>query len=61
MVHTQDTLETLKAKAEKWDALESKVSEFYLNTEGEYDEENPVRKGDLGDIGEVAAIAFGWL
>ena len=48
-------------KAAKWDALDEKISKFYNNEEGEYDEENPEADGDLGTIGEIAATAFGYL
>ena len=50
-----------KTKAEKWDALDKEISKFYVDVDGEYNEENPERHGDLGDIGEEAARAFGWL
>jgi hypothetical protein len=43
--------ERLRAKAEKWDALESEIGKFY---EDDSD-------ADLGDIGEAAAVAFGYL
>ncbi len=42
------------SKAQKWDELDDKISEFYP-------EDNDENAGDLGDIGEVAARAFGWL
>lgn len=51
----------LKRKAEMWDTLSEKISKFYVNAEGEYDEDKPENGGDLTDIGEIAAIAFGWL
>lgn len=41
-----------KEKADKWDKLESKIDAFY-----EYED----NEGDLCDIGEVAAMAFGYL
>jgi hypothetical protein len=41
-----------KVKADKWDALESKIDAFYEDEDGE---------GDLFDIGEVAAMEFGYL
>lgn len=43
-----------KRKAEKWDSLGDKISKFYP-------EENEEAPGDLTDIGELAARAFGWL
>jgi hypothetical protein len=54
-------LEILKRKAEKWDNLGKEIDKFYVNVHGEYDEDNSEREGDLGDIGEVAAMAYGWL
>lgn len=44
-------VEDWREKAMKWDALEEKISKFY-----EEDAE-----GDLTDIGEVAASAFGFM
>ena len=44
----------LKRKADKWDALAEKIARFYPENETE-------ETGDLCDIGEVAAVAFGWL
>ena len=43
-----------KEKAEKWDALAEKISAFYPEDESE-------SNGDLTDIGEAAAMAFGYL
>lgn len=54
-------LKEWKEKAEKWDVLGGKIASFYINKEGEYDEDQPENDGDLNDIGEVAATAFGWL
>jgi hypothetical protein len=56
-----EQIQEWKKKAEKWDALAGKIDKFYTNEEGEYDEENPENKGDLTDIGEAAASAFGYL
>jgi len=44
-------------KAAKWDALEAKIAKFYPE-EMDGEQEEP---GDLTDIGEVAAMAFGYL
>ena len=55
----EQELEKLRRKAESWDALRKKIDKFYP-----YDEETGEElesDGDLGDIGEVAAIAFGYL
>ncbi|MBO9657513.1 MAG: hypothetical protein J7527_01685 [Chitinophagaceae bacterium] len=47
-------VERYKSKADKWDALAAKIAKFYPEDESE-------SEGDLCDIGEVAATAFGWL
>ncbi|WP_313373791.1 hypothetical protein [Chishuiella sp.] len=44
-------------KANKWDALERKVSQFYET----YENGELIYDGDLTDIGELAASAFGYL
>lgn len=44
--------DSIVSKAKKWDALDKKISMFYENEDSE---------GDLCDIGEVAASAFGYL
>ena len=41
----------LLEKAAKWDRLGKKIEEYYAED----------AKGDLTDIGEEAAIAYGWL
>lgn len=46
-------------KAEKWDALDDKISKFYFDEEG--NELGDSEGGDLLDIGESAASAFGYL
>lgn len=43
-------------KASKWDVLDDKISKFYENEDGEVEND-----GDLTDIGELAASAFGYL
>jgi regulator of RNase E activity RraB len=58
---SQKQIEEWKRKAEKWDALDDDISKYYCNKDGEVDEDNPEKNGDLGDIGEVAARALGWL
>jgi hypothetical protein len=60
MEYTKEQVEQWKAKAEKWDKLDEAISKFYCNADGEYDEEEPEQKGDLCDIGEAAATAFGY-
>ena len=54
MKYTEEQIEEFKKKADKWDALEKKISSFYPDE----DSENTI--GDLLDIGEAAAIAFGF-
>jgi hypothetical protein len=56
-VYDNKAIEQWKAKAEKWDALAARIEKYYVNENGEEAEEG----GDLCDIGEVAAHAFGWL
>ena len=56
---TQKQLEQWKSKAEKWDALDKKISSYYVDENGDELEGN--EGGDLIDIGEAAAIAFGYL
>lgn len=48
---TVEHLKELAAKAARWDALAKQIAKFY-----EEDSD-----ADLGDIGEAAAIAFGYL
>ena len=44
-------------KAKKWDNLDSEIGKFY-----EVDDKGKdIEDGDLGDIGEKAAMAFGYL
>lgn len=52
-------LEELRAKAEKWDALDMKIAKYYVDENGDELPDDP--GGDLTDIGEAAAHAFGWL
>lgn len=61
MEYTKEQIEQMRIKADKWDALGTEIAKFYLNTDGEYDKDNPEKEGDLTDIGECAAAAFGWL
>ena len=51
---TQDELAEIKLKAAKWDALDKKLTKFYP-------EDGSDGEGDLVEIGEVAASAFGYL
>lgn len=53
---TVDLLYALQNKADRWDRLGNKIGKFY-----ESDEEFIEEDGNLLDIGEIAAIAFGYL
>lgn len=57
--YTNDQIEVWKQKAEKWDKLGKEIAAFYLDENGNELEEGG--GGDLADIGEVAAISYGWL
>lgn len=48
-----------KDKADKWDALDKKIGSYYIIDEE--DESNFEENGNLLDIGEDAARAFGYL
>ena len=56
-------IEQIKIKADKWDALDKKIGEFYTDSDGKVcmEGQKPVNTGDLCDIGEIAATEFGWL
>lgn len=58
-MYTPEQIESWKRKAEQWDALEKQISKFYFGDDGE--ELSDDEGGDLCDIGEVAAMAFGYL
>lgn len=49
----KEVLDKYKSKSDKWDALDNKLCTLYerVDTEG----------GDLCDIGELCATAFGYL
>ena len=47
-----------KEKADKWDALEKKIASYYVLP---YDDPEEFEGGDLLDIGEAAARAFGFM
>lgn len=55
---TEKQIKEWKVKAEKWDALDEKIGKYYVDENGDELEEEG---GDLCDIGEAAAIAFGYL
>ena len=55
-MYTEEEIEQMRIKAEKWDVLEAKIAKFYEDENGEVEDE-----GDLISIGEVAASAFGFL
>lgn len=63
-MYTEQQIREFKEKADKWDSLDEKISEMYVNPETEepYTDEEIEEKGfDLTSIGEAAAIAFGWM
>ena len=49
---------SVEEKAAKWDALEKEIAKYYLSDDVEVNEDEG---GDLSDIGEIAAMAFGFL
>ena len=59
MNETPNQIAIWKTKADKWDALDLAIGKFYPTDEdgNELEDEG----GDLGDIGECAAMAFGYL
>lgn len=61
LLELEEYIDKLNIKANKFNDLDKEVSKFYCDVTGEPNEDNPERKGDLGDIGEVAASALGWL
>jgi len=58
---TSDYTQSFKKKAEKWDKLSGKISECYVDENGDELSEEDSENIDLGTIGEIAASAFGWL
>lgn len=52
------TLNSLQKVSDKWDALDKKIGKYYKDYDDEEDCEN---EGSLLEIGEDAAIAFGYL
>lgn len=62
-MYTEEQIQVWKSKAEKWDELEQKISAFYgnENEDGDWEELDDDEGGDLYDIGEIAASAFGFL
>jgi len=62
MQYTEQQINEWKTKAEKWDALEQRIAKYYPD-EDDYKELNDTEdaEGDLCDIGEIAAIAFGFM
>lgn len=60
MEYTKEQIEAWKSKAEKWDALNAEIGQYYEyddNGEPLYDED----EADLCTIGEIAAIHLGYL
>ena len=54
-------IEKYKIKSEKWDKLDEEIGKFYENDIDDEENEDGEDEGNLIDIGEVAAIAFGYL
>ena len=51
-----------KTKSEKWDKLDEEIGKYYENdTDDDEESEDGESEGSLLDIGETAAIAFGYL
>lgn len=71
MKYTEAQIKAWKTKAEKWDNLGSRIEKCYMKEnpnynpeiDNEFDEfiENDDPDIDLGTIGELAAVAYGWL
>ena len=55
--YTQQQIQEWKTKAKKWDDLGDSIASFYGDEEVEFDEDGP----SLVDIGEIAAMAYGFL
>lgn len=49
-----------KVKADKWDKLDEEIGRFYENNWEKLSDSAP-EEGDLADIGEISAMAFGYL
>jgi len=48
----------MKEKAERWDTLHERINKMYFDENGN---ELPENEFDLADIGQEAAVAFGYL
>ena len=57
----ENLIEKYKIKSEKWDKLDEKIGKFYENDIDDEENEDGEDEGNLIDIGEVVAIAFGYL
>jgi hypothetical protein len=60
MEYTKEEIEKFKAKADKWDALDERISVYYRHLDPESGIDDPEEEGDLCTIGELAASAFGY-
>lgn len=60
MNYTEEQIKEWKTKAEKWDSLYDKISEYYVDEDDNIVEDDK-HDGGLLDIGEIAARAFGFL
>lgn len=55
----EDYASEFKLKSDKWDALDEKIGKYYESEEDESEDDD--FEGSLLEIGEDAAIAFGYL
>lgn len=53
----EQMFQVYKTKSDKWDELETKIAKIYSQENESTDEE----EGSLLDIGEISALAFGFL
>lgn len=59
-MYTEEQIQEWKEKAEKWNKLDAQIAACYVDENGDelQDEDGGA---DLGTIGELAAMAFGFL
>jgi hypothetical protein len=57
----EEQLSKYQHKALKWDELHDKIAKCYFDEDGEELSEDESDDIDLGTIGEISAIAFGFL
>lgn len=54
-------LDRLRVRNRKWEELSEEVGQYYETEDNNFDPVPPKKKGDLGDIGEIAARKLGYL